>query len=264
MPKIRSKGRPPGKAKPSETLPTERVSFAKQLDILRAYAIASGPSGKSATNADVAGIVKMAASTVALCNPFFTSVGFLESANGNGYVPTEHVSNFSRAFEWNAETAAQKLAPAIEGTWFADRIVQKVSFSPMDVDAAVSDLAEACGAGPRYRSNLQTLVEYLDATGFVSIADGRVYPKKATQARTNEPESERVDNPSAPSQRESPVRSVASAMKATEGAIQFHVSVKVDMAEMESWTPDRISSFFAGVAQVLAAKGAIEEEAASE
>jgi hypothetical protein len=36
------------------------------------------------------------------------------------------------------------------------------------------------------------------------------------------------------------------------------------MAEMAGWQADRIASFFAGIAQVLAAKGSIEKVATGE
>jgi hypothetical protein len=45
----------------------------------------------------------------------------------------------------------------------------------------------------------------------------------------------------------------------TEGAVQFHVAIRVSMQEMSGWTPDRITAFFAGLAQVLAAKKGTEE-----
>jgi hypothetical protein len=35
------------------------------------------------------------------------------------------------------------------------------------------------------------------------------------------------------------------------------------MQELANWRPDRISAFFAGIAQVLAAKGEVEEVAAT-
>jgi hypothetical protein len=47
----------------------------------------------------------------------------------------------------------------------------------------------------------------------------------------------------------------------TEGVVQFHVSVKVDMNEFASWRPDRITAFFGGIAAVLRAKGKVEEDA---
>ena len=45
----------------------------------------------------------------------------------------------------------------------------------------------------------------------------------------------------------------------TEGTIQFHVSVRVDMTEFAGWKADRITAFFGGIAQVLAAKGDLEK-----
>ena len=47
----------------------------------------------------------------------------------------------------------------------------------------------------------------------------------------------------------------------TEGVVQFHISVKVDMGEFKGWEADRIASFFGGIAQVLTAKGKMEEKA---
>src|SRR4051812_35970064 len=40
-----------------------------------------------------------------------------------------------------------------------------------------------------------------------------------------------------------------------EGCVQFCISVKVDMAELARWEPDRIAMFFNGIAKVVAAKG---------
>jgi hypothetical protein len=50
----------------------------------------------------------------------------------------------------------------------------------------------------------------------------------------------------------------------TEGVVQFHISVKVEMAEFSNWKPDRIAAFFGGIAQVLAAKAAVEKNAGGE
>src|ERR1017187_7723045 len=50
-------------------------------------------------------------------------------------------------------------------------------------------------------------------------------------------------------------------LQSTEGLVQFHVSVKVNMNEFKGWEGDRIQAFFSGIAQVLAAKEKIEESA---
>ena len=43
-----------------------------------------------------------------------------------------------------------------------------------------------------------------------------------------------------------------------EGVLKFSVDVNVDLREFATWQPDRISAFWAGIAQVLAAKAAVE------
>jgi hypothetical protein len=64
-------------------------------------------------------------------------------------------------------------------------------------------------------------------------------------------------------EREGPTPRVSSALSVaapTNGVVQFHVSVRVDMAEFAGWEAERISAFFAGIAQVLAAKGSSKED----
>src|SRR5437867_10717172 len=83
--KAKKKAKPgpkPATERPSKYLPTERITFAKQLDILRAWAAASGPAGKVATNDDVAEIVRMQPSTVSLANPFLASGGLIVKTDG--------------------------------------------------------------------------------------------------------------------------------------------------------------------------------------
>jgi len=46
-----------------------RIAFAKQLDILRAFAAASGPQNRLVNLRGVSDIVKMATGTVTLANP---------------------------------------------------------------------------------------------------------------------------------------------------------------------------------------------------
>ena len=48
-------------------------------------------------------------------------------------------------------------------------------------------------------------------------------------------------------------------MTPAEGKVQFHISVRVDMAEFATWKPARIAAFFNGIAQVLATKARADE-----
>lgn len=58
--------------------------------------------------------------------------------------------------------------------------------------------------------------------------------------------------------------STAFTQQPTEGVVQFHISVRVDMGEFANWRPDRIAAFFGGIATVLAAKAAVEKDAGIE
>jgi hypothetical protein len=247
------------KARPMKTLPTERIAFPKQLDLLRAYAAASGPTGKVVSNADVAGIVKVMASTVSMANAFFADTGLLIRADG-GYLPAPEVLSFYRAYEWNPESASQKLGPLIAGTWFAKALLPKLAFRSMEEGEVMQALAEEAAAGPDYERQLRICLDYMAGAGLVQREGTLVKPARTNGAAM----AENGDRPTNVATLDAPAAkpAVATAFaQPTEGVVQFHVSVRVDMKEFAGWPSDRISSFFAGIAQVLAAKGMIEKGA---
>ncbi len=41
--------------------------------------------------------------------------------------------------------------------------------------------------------------------------------------------------------------------------VTFHVGIRVGVDELAHWTPERITAFFEGLAQVLSAGSAVEE-----
>lgn len=257
--------KPEGGAKnrPIKTLPTDRIQFEKQLDLLRAYAAVSGPSRKAVTNKDVAAVVGMVASTVSISNKFFSEMGFLSQAADGGYVPTADVVSYARAYEWKPDTASHKLAPTVLGTWFAQKVVPKLRFRPMPEEEAIADLADEAHAGPSYASQLRVLLDYLEAAGIVTTDDaGQLRLGPAANATVSEPTATTAGAAEPPKEPAAKAAAVATGFAApTEGVVQFHVSVKVDMAEFEGWEAERIASFFSGIAQVLAAKSKIEEGA---
>src|SRR5258708_6814325 len=94
---IGHKTKPPNRStqqslsKPTKSLPSERITFSRQLDILRGWAAASGPLRKAVSNNEVAKIVDMQPTTVSMLNAFFASTGLLVKTEG-GYVPAEEVT----------------------------------------------------------------------------------------------------------------------------------------------------------------------------
>ncbi len=242
--------------RPTQVVPTERIQFKRQLDILRAFAAASGPTNTSVTNKQVAEILKMASSTVSLANPFFTETGLLVK-EGSGFMPSSEVMDYNRAFAWNPDTAAHKLGSRLREAWFVQAVTPKLTFSQMSETEAINTLADASAAAPKFRPNLKLLIDYMEAAGMIE-RDGDVV-RLARSAPAGQPEPAKSEKPVAPTK---PAAAVATAFtQPTEGVVQFHVSVKVDMGEFATWRPERISAFFAGIAQVLSAKAAVEQSA---
>lgn len=246
------------KTRPTKPLPTERIAYQKQIDILRAYAIATEANGgKPVTNNDVAAIVKMAATTLPHANSFFAEIGLLQRVEG-GYVPAPEVINFHRAYAWNAETAPHKLAPVVQSTWFGQVLLPRLSFRSMDEAEAIAVLAEASGAAPEYKGQLGLLLNYLDTAGLIERDGGLVKANKTPVGSAQMPGSQPVTTPPQIPTAETGAVATTFNRPKTPG-VQFQINVDVDMKEFATWTPERISAFFAGVAQVLSAKGAIEK-----
>jgi hypothetical protein len=164
------------KAKLLKTIPTDRVSFERQLEVLRAYAAASGPEKKAVTNEEVAAVLKgLAPSSVSICNPFFGDSGALVT-EGRKQRPTDAVFDYLHAYEWNPETAGLKLHGIFAQTWAAKALLPKLSFRPLTKDEAAGFLAEESKAQKSHRKSLDTLLEFLATAGVVKI-DGNTVTK---------------------------------------------------------------------------------------
>ena len=244
--------------KPTRTLPTDRINFIRQLEILRAWAAASSPHGKVVANNEVAELVKMNASTISLANPFFSSIGLLQKSEG-GYIPSSEAVAYLRAMEWSPDTASHKLAPCIKDSWFGQALFPKLAFRQMSVDHAIQTIADAADAGVEYRNQIRVLLDYSIAAGLAQREGDQV--KQARPEFGQAPDSlslgDKIKEAETSPQPKKEAVTTAFA-QSPEGAISFHISVRVNMEELSTWEPTRISSFFAGIAQMLAAKAKVE------
>jgi hypothetical protein len=204
----------------------------------------------------------MASSTLSMNNAFYAQNGFLMKADG-GYIPAPEVFSFLRAYEWTPESAFTKMAPILGKTWFAEALLPKLSFGVLTTDEAIQRLADVCTAGPDYRSQLRFLLDYLGNSGVIEW-DGNQVRKgaNAVNATSTAPNTDIVQTPNnpPPSAPEPSKRGGGPTFfGTTEGAVNFNVSVRVDMGEFANWKPERIAAFFNGMAQVLAAKADVEK-----
>jgi len=264
-PKVVSKPAQKSPSRRTKVLPTERITFARQLDLLRGWAAASGPLRKVVTNNEVAKIIDMQPSTVSIANAFFSSIGLLTKTDG-GFVPADDLTAFLRAYDWNKETAAQKLAPTLSKAWFYEALSSKLEFGPRAEADCLQDLADVSNAGPEWRPNLRLLLEYLAAAGLIQ-RDGTMVRKGSTNMSAATPPASSASEPApTPAKQEGPPAAAQDAAKlmpslfgTTEGQVQFNIAVKVNMGEFATWQADRIAAFFGGIAQVLAAKAKVEQ-----
>ena len=258
----------PKRIKPTQVLPTDRLSQENQWDILRAYPALSGPDRKPVKNAEVADLVGMNENTVSLSNAFFVAVELLERQDG-GLVPSAELFQFLQAYEWDKETAAHKLAPYLRESWFAKALLPKLSFGPMGEDKAIAILGEAATAGPAYKNQLKCLIHYLETVGIVERDNGSVKLVKSAQQiipmdqvvdSTEEEEGRAVTRP-APE----PTPLVQQVViQEAENLIRFQVAISIDMKEIAKMSPERIAAFFNGIAEVMKAKGIMESQQTEE
>lgn len=256
---------PDSESRPNKFLPTNRITFPRQLDLLRAWAAVSGPSGRPVSNKEVADVVGMKPKTTSLANAFFVQTGFLKKTDA-GFTPAQEVLSFSRAHEWNPKTSSEKLGSLVMGSWFAKALRPRLGYGSISKKEALQTLAEACHAGPRFESRLVFLLDYLEAAGLASRKGDQL---SAAKSANGDPPESPVVEVAAPEEKPEPASERAPlttsfTQSTKEGTVQFHVGVKVDMTEFKGWSADRITAFFGGIAQVLAAKSGIEEEASSE
>lgn len=156
--------------KPTKTLPTDRLSFDKQMLILRGIVKASLAADRGAVaNGDAAQYADVAPSSVSLCNAFFGDCG-LTVREGTKIRPADVVYEFDTAMQWEPETAAHKLAPVISNTWFAKAIMTKLALkSSIPTAEALAFLAQQCSAPLEYKPQLTVLLEYLNACGLITL-----------------------------------------------------------------------------------------------
>lgn len=246
--------------KPTKALPTDRIKLPKQLDVVRAFGVIYSQTGAPVTFEEAGAIASFKSSTASLMAAFVTQNGMLKRTEG-GLVPAGEVVEYARAFEWNTETAAHELAPLIKKCWFAESLMPKLKFGARSEDELVADLAKEVNAAPKYRDQLVMLLSLLESVGLTEREqDGSIKAASGVGGKPVEKVGpKKKDHPAvAPPQSVQATHVSTSFVKPTMGVVQFNVNVNVDMAELSGWSADRLTAFFGGIAQVLAAKSGLE------
>jgi hypothetical protein len=246
----------PEKFKPTKILPTDRIAYPKQLELLKAYASKFSNTQRAVTNGEVAEIIQMNVSTVSLANPFFSNVGLLNKLEG-GYQPSNEVMAYFRADQWDKDSSVKKLAPLLREQWFSQAILPTLALRSMTEQETLRLLSDACNAGPNYKPQLKVLLSYLDSAGIIAREGDQVAMIKNLSFSVGE-SMRQTDSANSSSPSSKPTIQTEFT-QSPQGGVDFNVSIHVDMKEFGGWQPDRISKFFSGIAEVLAAKAGVEK-----
>ncbi|MDH5731826.1 MAG: hypothetical protein OEZ58_22820, partial [Gammaproteobacteria bacterium] len=160
-------------SKPTQKLPTGRITAENQFKLLRGIAIASGHELTPVSNKEIADVVQMHQNTVSIGNPFYADIGLIEKV-GQKIRATQELANYAERCKWSEDDAGHKLRNTIENTWFAKAILPRLSLHTINIDEAISVLGEASNASPEYKPQLQILLRFLEFSGLITIENNTV------------------------------------------------------------------------------------------
>lgn len=166
--------RQPLRARASRSLPTDRIKFSTQIDILNAFAKARA----NVSSEDLARFTSVSAATAGLNNNFFLESGLIERVKKGRYDPAPIVLDFARAYGFASDDAqradaAHRLAPTLRGTWYYATVADRLDMGPATRDDLVRQLAHAAGAETHHKPQLESILDWLAFAGLLEF-DGDV------------------------------------------------------------------------------------------
>jgi hypothetical protein len=170
----------------TQAIPTNRLTLAKQVEIIRAYGAAFDASKEPVGIEDVVKFVGMAAATVSQTNAFLQDLGLVRK-DGRRFIPASEVMAMNRLYDVNKEKALNKLAPLLERSWFGAIVIPKLKFRPMSEEDLVTQLFEAATAETQHLQQVRMLIDYLVLVGLVERDGANLKIKNGVDEGTQPP-----------------------------------------------------------------------------
>jgi len=250
----------------SESLPTNKVAYEKQKVAIKGFAKA-GTGGKVATNKAVSEMLGIHDTAVRPAADFFASIGLLKEASG-GYTIAKELNEYYIAEDLGEANAFYRLAPVFEKTWFAKSVLPKIQLRSISEQEAITAVGITSSyTGKEYIGRLKMLLLYMRDVGLIEIDGGRI----SLKSQSNKPEEDEMEHPKVLTVTESNVAKSQPIITQTPRnsydnftGIQLDFSIKVESSEISKWSPERITAFFSGLAQVMAAKATLDQQVKQE
>jgi len=248
--------------KPSVALPTDRLSFQKQLEVLKAFAVGSQSGSQPVDAKKLASLTHIGEATAPLNNIFFLETGLITRAKKGLYLPTAATLEFARRVSFAAANAGDALTATFESTWFFKAVVERLAMGNATRPMMIEALARTAGADASYATQFRTLLDWLDFAGLIKIDDDENVTlvkgagigsaeglrgaewRGATPGQVTLPKSE---EPTIPENVESP----------TVLAISVELALTVD--DLAKLSAEQVGALFQGAGQVASIKAALSK-----
>jgi len=162
-------------SKPTEQLPSDRMPVENQLKVRAAVGIAANTKQGPVSNEEAGDIIALKAPTVVVTNAFFVDLGLISRSGPGQFNVSDIVREYQQAVEWEQDDPAHKLVSAFKDRWFSHALLSRLKMRDnLSEKQAISAMAEACKAGPKYESQLRNLLKFMELVGLVRVDGGLV------------------------------------------------------------------------------------------
>jgi hypothetical protein len=137
------------KQRADRSLPTDRLSFEKQLEVLRAIAQMSGNGRRPVTAEDLSAAIGLKGNTGGLSNKFFRDSGWVEAAGRGMYAASEPLLEYHRHLNVDSQDvvgARRYLAAAAQGSWYWESLEPMLDEGGARQTMVLHALSKAAGA----------------------------------------------------------------------------------------------------------------------
>jgi len=169
-----------------KVLPTDRIAFDRQVEILRAYAACyESNDGKPVSNTQAGETLspKFSASTLGVAVPFFTDISLITRL-GPDFVPSPELQAYNQALALSPSEAKRRIRPLFENTWFYRLLAPRLRLSQQTLSDCVGLLAVEAKAEKDHLPRVEPLIKFLEFAGIVVISGGMVSFAQSTAAET--------------------------------------------------------------------------------
>src|SRR5579872_3995137 len=147
----------------SKVLPTDRLSFEKQREVLRAFAAEYAANQNQPVTTDKAGlIVTLSGSTVSQAVAFFCDIGILARAEKGGFIPSAELVEYNNSCQWDEAEAKTRLRPIFERTWFYRCLVPRLQLASQSQTTCLAILSSESKATQEHQERLIYLLNFLE------------------------------------------------------------------------------------------------------